>query len=212
MPRSSPPRSTPGEVPTPQAQAAGQRPGHVSTQGSKTGVVRPVLTALKMLAQRHQFLTTQADVLEDQLRDLVAMTNPALLSAKGVGPITAAQLLVTAGGNLTDSTARPPSRHCAAQHPCQPRPARPPGTGSHEAETVQANSALHTIAIVRMSSDTRTRHYCSAQRAKGRATPRNYSESSSERSPEKSTSTSASPTPSPPSTTSGKPGKRGTSR
>ena len=137
---------------------------------SKTGVVRPVLTALKMLAQRHQFLTTQADVLEDQLRDLVAMTNPALLSAKGAGPITAAQLLVTAGGN-------PDRLHSEASFAAlcgtAPVPASSGKTTRHRLSRGgdrQANSALHTIAIVRMSSDTRTRQYCSAQRAKGRNT------------------------------------------
>lgn len=34
-----------------------------------------------------------------------------------------------------------------------------------------ANSALHTLATVRMSSDTRTREFVAAQRVKGRSNP-----------------------------------------
>ncbi len=136
--------------------------------GTKAGVVRSVLTALKMLAQRHQFLTTQADALEDQLRDLVAASNLALLAAKGVGPITAAQLLVTAGGN-------PDRLHTEASFAAlcgtAPVPASSGKTTRHRLSRGgdrHANSALHTIAVVRMSSDPRTRKFVSEQRAKGR--------------------------------------------
>ena len=60
---------------------------------------RAVLTALKALAKRHQFLTAQADELRQQIRDLARDANPHLMSLYGVGPTTAAQLLITAGGN-----------------------------------------------------------------------------------------------------------------
>lgn len=66
---------------------------------AKSGIGGVVLTALKCLAQRHQFLTAQAENLLVQIRNTVAAANPTLLSAKGVGPATAAQLLITAGGN-----------------------------------------------------------------------------------------------------------------
>lgn len=135
---------------------------------TKSGVVRSVLTALKMLAQRHQFLTAQADALEDQLQDLVAATNLALLSARGVGPTTAAQLLVTAGGNperlRTEAS-------FAALCGAAPVPASSGKTNRHRLSRGgdrHANSALHTIAIVRMSSDARTRQFVSLQRTKGR--------------------------------------------
>jgi hypothetical protein len=66
-----------------------------------------VLTALKALAQRHRYLSSQAVALQEQIRDL----------------------------------------------------ARP------------ANRALHTIALVRMPCDARTRDYVRAQPAKGRTQP-----------------------------------------
>lgn len=135
------------------------------------GVVQAVLTALKMLAQRHQFLTSQASDLQDQLRDLVAATNLALLSAKGVGPVTAAQLLLTAGGN--------PERlgseaSFAALCGTAPVPASSGKTTRYRLSRGgdrHANSALHTIATVRWSSDARTKTFVAAQRAKGRSNP-----------------------------------------
>ena len=135
---------------------------------TKSGVVRSVLTALKMLAQRHQFLTAQADALEDQLQDLVAATNLALLSARGVGPTTAAQLLVTAGGNPERLRSE---ASFAALCGAAPVPASSGKTTRHRLSRGgdrHANSALHTIAIVRMSSDARTRQFVSLQRTKGR--------------------------------------------
>ncbi|MFD9476576.1 transposase, partial [Streptomyces nojiriensis] len=58
-----------------------------------------VLTALKSLARRVQALTTEHDELTAVLDDVVTGHNPGLRAAYGVGPDTAAQLLITAGGN-----------------------------------------------------------------------------------------------------------------
>ena len=58
-----------------------------------------VLTAAQALAQRTEFLDRQKQDLTAQLDVLVSQINPALRAAYGVGPDTAAQLLVTAGTN-----------------------------------------------------------------------------------------------------------------
>ena len=50
------------------------------------GTARVVLGALRTLARRHQFLTGQADQLQEQLRILVAELNPTLLAAPGRRP------------------------------------------------------------------------------------------------------------------------------
>src|SRR6266516_3579025 len=65
--------------------------------GTQEPPARMVLTALKALAQRRQYLTTQVDALQEQIRDLARAANPHLMSLRGVGPNTAAQLLSTAG-------------------------------------------------------------------------------------------------------------------
>ena len=139
--------------------------------GTQQPTHRAVLYALRVLAQRHQYLTTQAADLEAQLRDLARATNPHLMSIRGVGPSTAAQLLVTAGGN-PDRLRTEAS--FAALCGTAPVPASSGKTNRHRLSRGgdrAANSALHTIALNRMSSDPRTRDYVARQRAIKRGSP-----------------------------------------
>ncbi|WP_330178653.1 IS110 family transposase [Nocardia sp. NBC_01503] len=131
-------------------------------------VVRAVLTALKTLAQRHRFLTTQADDLQKQVRELATAANPHLMSLHGVGPNTAAQLLITAGANPERLRSE---ASFAALCGTAPVPASSGKTTRYRLSRGgdrHANCALHTIALVRMSSDARTREFVRAQRDKGR--------------------------------------------
>ena len=139
--------------------------------GTQEPPARMVLTALKALAQRHQYLTTQVDALQEQIRDLARAANPHLMSLRGVGPNTAAQLLITAGGN-------PDRLHSEASFAALCGTASVPASSGKTRRyrlsrggDRAANRALHTIALVRMSCDARTREYVRTQRAKGRAHP-----------------------------------------
>ncbi|WP_420856410.1 transposase [Streptomyces amritsarensis] len=89
-------------------------------------------------------------------------------AAYGVGPDTAAQLLITAGGNpermRTESS-------FAALCGAAPVPASSGRTNRHRLSRGgdrTANAALYRIALVRMSSDSRTREYVARQTAAGR--------------------------------------------
>ena len=131
-------------------------------------VAAVVLTALKTLARRHRFLTAQADDLQEQLRELAKAANPHLLSLHGVGPNSAAQLLVTAGANPDRLRSE---ASFAALCGTAPVPASSGKTRRYRLSRGgdrHANRALHTIALVRMSSHPRTREFVRAQRAKGR--------------------------------------------
>ena len=55
--------------------------------------------ALRRLARRYQTLDTEIAELDVEIRRLCAKTNPALLAAHGVGPDSAAALLIAAGDN-----------------------------------------------------------------------------------------------------------------
>ena len=55
--------------------------------------------ALRHLARRYQTLDAEITQVEAEIRRLCARANPALLATKGVGPDTAAALLVAAGDN-----------------------------------------------------------------------------------------------------------------
>lgn len=130
-----------------------------------------VLTALKTLAERHQFLTTQNDQLTTLIDSLVTQANPALRAAHGVGPATAAQLLVTAGAN--PDRLRSEASFAALCGVC-PIPASSGKTTRHRLSRGgdrNANNALYRIALVRMSSDRTTREYVSRQVEAGRSKP-----------------------------------------
>lgn len=128
-----------------------------------------IVTSLKSLARRHQQLTQEIAELEATLAPLTAEANPALVASKGVGTITAAQLLITAGENadrLRNEAA------FAALAGVSPIPASSGKTNRHclnRGGDRQANAALHRIALVRMSYEPRTRDYVAKKRAEGRS-------------------------------------------
>jgi transposase len=132
---------------------------------------RVVLTALKVLGQRHQYLGRQADALQEQIRDLARAANPDLLSLRGVGPNTAAQLLIAAGGNPEPLRSEASFAALCGTAPVPASSGRTRRYRLSRGGDRAANRALHTIALVRMSCDDRTRDYVRAQRAKGRTHP-----------------------------------------
>lgn len=139
--------------------------------GARTGVVAQVLLALRMLAQRHRFLSGQVELLDEQLRNLVAGMNLNLLSARGIGPVTAAQLLLTAGGNPERLATEPSFAALCGTAPVPASSGKTTRFRLSRGGDRHANAALHTIATVRMSHDPRTREFVTAQRAKGRSNP-----------------------------------------
>ncbi|MEU9575551.1 IS110 family transposase [Streptomyces massasporeus] len=127
-----------------------------------------VLTALKSLARRVKELTAEHDALTKTLDSEVTTHNPGLRAAHGVGPDTAAQLLVTAGGNPERMRTE---ASFAALCGAAPVPASSGRTNRHRLSRGgdrAANAALYRIALVRMSSDSHTRAYVARQTAAGR--------------------------------------------
>ncbi|MFD7222917.1 IS110 family transposase [Streptomyces sp. NPDC059892] len=127
-----------------------------------------VLTALKSLARRVKELTAEHTALTKALDSEVTAHNPGLRAAHGVGPDTAAQLLITAGGNPERMRTE---ASFAALCGAAPVPASSGRTNRHRLSRGgdrAATAALHRIAMVRMSSDSRTRAYVARQTAAGR--------------------------------------------
>ncbi|MFF2026678.1 transposase [Streptomyces sp. NPDC058171] len=91
-----------------------------------------VLTSLKSLARRVKQLTVEHQTLTRALDSEVTAHNPGLRAAYGVGPDTAAQLLVTAGGNPERRrTEASFAALCgAASHEAATGPPTPPSTAS----------------------------------------------------------------------------------
>jgi transposase len=138
-----------------------------SSQSDPTALA--VLTACKALAQRIEFLEAQDRDLTTQIDELVTALNPGLRAARGIGPDTAAQLLVTAGGNPERLRSE---ASFAALCGTAPVPASSGKTQRHRLSRGgdrAANYSLHRVALVRMSSDPRTRDYVQRQLANGRS-------------------------------------------
>lgn len=127
-----------------------------------------VLTALKSLARRVKELTAEHETLTRALDAEVTTRNPGLRAAYGVGPDTAAQLLITAGGNPERMRTE---ASFAALCGAAPVPASSGRTNRHRLSRGgdrTANAALYRVALVRMSGDARTRAYVARQTAAGR--------------------------------------------
>lgn len=127
------------------------------------------LVALKILAERHRSLGAQITTLIDRIDPLVTAANPALRAAHGVGPHVAAQLLITAGHNPDRLTSEP---SFAALCGVAPVPASSGKTRRHRLSRGgdrNANSAVHRIALNRMSNHPPTQAYVARQTDRGRS-------------------------------------------
>lgn len=125
-------------------------------------------TVLRALAERIAAIDREISTHDQALRTLVAAASPALLQATGVGPVTAAQLLLTFGDN--------PDRirnEAAFATMCgvAPIPASSGMTNRYRLNRGgdrRANNALHDIAIVRLHVDPATRRYARRRTAEGK--------------------------------------------
>lgn len=146
--------------------AANLRPGADPAQ-----VAAATRTALRTLARQWLMLRTDHGRLRKQLADLTARANPALLELPGVGPDTAAALLIAAGDNpdrLRSSAAF--AALCGAS-PIQASSGKTRAHRLNRGGDRQANAALHRIVLVRMSHHhPATMDYLARRTAQGHST------------------------------------------
>jgi hypothetical protein len=127
-----------------------------------------VLIACRALAQRIEFLERQDRDLTAEIDTLTTAINPAPRAAHGVGPDTAAQLIITAGTNAHRLRGEAAFARLSGAAPI---PASSGKTTRHRLSRGgdrAADNALHRIALVRWSNDPRTRDYVARQLAAGR--------------------------------------------
>ena len=123
--------------------------------------------ALRSLARRYRRLSDEIQNLEAELERLTRSIAPALLNAFGVGPDTAATLLVAAGSNPDRLRSEAAFASLCGVNPI---PASSGKTNRHRLNRGgdrQANAALYRIVIVRLCYDPRTQAYMRRRTAEG---------------------------------------------
>jgi transposase len=137
------------------------RPGDVAGHATRI--------ALRELGRRARFLDGQLTRLDELILPLVTARAPALLALRGVGPHTAALLLIAAGdhpGRLRSEAAW--AHLCAAA----PIPASSGKITRHRLNPGgdrQASHALWRIAVTRLGCDPATRAYAARRTAEGKS-------------------------------------------
>ena len=114
---------------------------------------------LRLLARRHQTLDTEIADLDTHLEPLIRQAAPALLDLFGVGPDSAATLLTTAGDNPHRIRSEAAFTHLTGVAPIPANSGRTHRHRLNRGGDRHANHALHTITLVRMRYDPRTRTY-----------------------------------------------------
>lgn len=125
------------------------------------------LTALRRLARRHRALDTEIAELDAGIGPLAHQAAPALTELFGVGPETAGQLLVSAGDNPERMRSEAAFAHLAGVAPIPASSGRVHRHRLNRGGDRAANNALHTIALVRMRHDPRTRAYVQRRTRQG---------------------------------------------
>ena len=113
--------------------------------------------ALCSLACHHHQLSEEIRNLKAELAQLIGTASPTLINIVGVGPDTAATLLIAAGSN--PERLRSEAAFAALCGVC-PIPASSGKTNRHRLNRGgdrQANAALHRIVVVRLRCDLRTK-------------------------------------------------------
>ena len=125
--------------------------------------------SMRELAQRVQFLDQQNRSVTARIRRIATAVAPVLLATHGVGPDTAATLLITAGDN-PDRLGH--EKSFAALTGSSPIPVNSGQVQDrfrlNRGGDRQANSALWRIAIVRLATDENTRDYVARRQSEGK--------------------------------------------
>lgn len=144
------------------AALARSRPGRELTDPAMA-----TRAALRRLARRHLMLDTEIDELDTELTPLVRAASAELLALFGVGTDVAGQLLASAGDNPERMRSEAAFAHLTGVAPIPASSGRTHRHRINRGGDRAANSALHTIVLVRMRYEPRTRAYVERRTAEG---------------------------------------------
>jgi transposase len=129
---------------------------------------RATVQALRLTAQRALSAYVEAEALEKELRGLVKAVAPVLLAQPGVGPITAAQVLISWShpGRLRSEAA---FAMLAGVAPIEASSGRVVRHRLNRGGDRQLNRALHTIVMIRQRYHQATKAYTTRRIAEGKS-------------------------------------------
>jgi transposase len=142
-------------------ELASLRPRPGATVGYATRI------ALRELGRRAQFLDGQLQRLDEFIVPLVTARAPGLLALYGVGPDTAAMLLVAAGDHPERLRSEAAWAHLCATAPLSASSGKVTRYRLNPGGDRQANHALYRIVITRLSSHPPTRAYAGRRGKEG---------------------------------------------
>jgi transposase len=147
------------------ADLASLRPRPGSTVGYATRI------ALRELGRRAEFLDAQLGRLDELIVPLVTAHAPGLLALYGVGPQTAALLLIAAGDHPERLRSEAAWAHMCAAAPIPASSGKTVRRRLNPGGNRQANHALWRIVFTRMGSHPATRAYVERRTAEGKSKP-----------------------------------------
>ncbi|WP_425297207.1 IS110 family transposase [Nocardia abscessus] len=123
---------------------------------------------LRSLARRILALTGEIEDLNTHITAAVATSHPALLDCYGVGPDTAATLLIAAGDNPDRLRSEGSFAALCGVSPIEASSGKTNRRRLNRGGDRQANSALYTIVIARLRWDTTTKSYLARRETDGK--------------------------------------------
>lgn len=124
---------------------------------------------LRTLAHRIQTLEQEIRSHQQQLTALITDCAPKLLEQHGIGPDTAAALLITAGDNPDRLTGEAAFAALCGVNPIEASSGKTARHRLNRGGDRRANSALYTIVLTRLGRDQRTRDHAERRTREGKS-------------------------------------------
>jgi transposase len=124
---------------------------------------------LRMLARRVLALTAEIRSHEQSLTAIISDCATKLLERHGIGPDTAASLLITAGDNPSRLTSEAAFAALCCVNPIEASSGKTARHRLNRGGDRRSNSALYTIVLTRLGRDQRTRDYAERRTAEGKS-------------------------------------------
>jgi transposase len=124
---------------------------------------------LRVLARRVQALDAEIRAHQQHLTTIIGTCAPDLLARPGVGPDTAAALLITAGDNPDRLTSEAAFAALCGVNPIEASSGKTTRHRLNRGGDRRANSALYTIVFTRLGRDQNTRDYAERRTTEGKS-------------------------------------------